>query len=186
MLLCPKIEKSLSCVYICTYLAVIEFKIEADASSSGAQPLDRSTWSTEGNDGAVGATYRGLGCTRTCKCRCARYRAKIRIRTERNGASRNTNSERRQHERAPKESWSGKEREIFEAEKARARARARETREQAAERDSKGAQQPKRGLLVIIMTKAPGKHPFNLLAYRHAVVPTIHTTYDRHTTTNRL
>lgn len=30
------------------------------------------------------------------------------------------------------------------------------------------------------MTKAPGKHPFNLLAYRHAVVPTIHTTYDRH------
>ena len=30
------------------------------------------------------------------------------------------------------------------------------------------------------MTKAPGKHPFNLLAYRHAVVPTIHTTYDKH------
>ena len=33
---------------------------------------------------------------------------------------------------------------------------------------------------MIIMTKAPGKHPFNLLAYRHAVVPTIHTTYDKH------
>lgn len=57
---------------------------------------------------------------------------------------------------------------------------AHERREQAAERDSKGAQQARRGLLVIIMTKAPGKHPFNLLAYRHAVVPTIHTTYDRH------
>lgn len=60
----------------------------------------------------------------------------------------------------------------------------RDPEEQAAERDSKGAQRAKRGLLVIIMTKAPGKHPFNLLAYRHAVVPTIHTTYD--TTTNRL
>lgn len=64
--------------------------------------------------------------------------------------------------------------------------RARERRELAVERDSKGAQRAKRGLLVIIMTKAPGKHPFNLLAYRHAVVPTIRAAQTPRTTHTHL